>query len=300
MKTLKEILDLAKSIGPKRIAVANALDLEVLLAIKQAREEKVIEGILVGEKGKIIDLLSKAQSNSSDYKIIDEKDGLYASQICCDLINNHEADLLMKGLVGTAPFMKAILDKQRGIGTGKLLSHLAVFEIPNYPRLLLLTDPAINIAPDLMEKAQIIQNAVDFAYRLGISYPKVLCICAVEKINPEKMPKTVDAACLSMMAKRGQIRGAFVDGPFGLDNAVSQKSAQIKKIKSPVAGKADILLAPDIEAGNVVYKTLIEFANAKCAAVVLGTKAPVVLTSRADSFETKFMSVALGVAGCNG
>lgn len=298
MKTLNDILSLAKKIGPKKIAIASAEDFEVLCALEQARKEKIVNGILVGNEEKIIPLLAKAQMDQKNFEIINETDGLKTSLLCCDLVNQKKADLMMKGLVGTTFFMRAILDKERGLSTGRLLTHLAVFEIPNYPKLLMLTDAAINISPNLMEKAQIIQNAVEVAHSLGIQTPLVACIAAVEKINPEKMPATVDAAALSIMAKRGQITGALVDGPFGLDNAISEESAKVKGVKSPIAGKADILLAPDIEAGNVIYKTLIEFAQAKCAAIVLGTKGPVVLTSRADSHDTKFMSIALGVVSC--
>jgi phosphate butyryltransferase len=232
------------------------------------------------------------------FEIDEEVDGFTASLKCCELINKGKADLMMKGLVGTAHFMKAILDKEKGLGTGKLLSHVAVFEISTYPKLLMITDPAINISPGLMEKAQIIQNAVDVSHSLGIEVPLVACIAAIEKVNPDKMPATVDCACLSKMAQRGQIKGAIVDGPFGLDNAISQKSAEAKGINGPVAGKADIILCPNIETGSVIYKTLIEFAQAKCASIVVGTKVPVILTSRADSHETKLMSVALGVASC--
>jgi phosphate butyryltransferase len=296
MRELKEILNLAKSIGPKIIAVAKAEDKEVLLALDHARREKIIQGVLVGSKEKIKELTDNNKINLSEYELVEEKDSFKASLLCAQLINQGKADLMMKGLLDTGIFMKGILDKEKGLAIGKLLTHVAVFEIPDFPRLLLLTDAAINIAPTLMEKAQIIQNAVDLAISLGIEKLKVACIAATEKVNPEKMPATVDAACLSMMAKRGQIKGALVDGPFGLDNAISEESAKIKGVKSPVAGKADILLCPDIETGNVIYKTLVEFAKAKCAAVVLGTKVPVVLTSRADSHETKFMSIALGVA----
>ncbi len=297
MKELKEILSLAKSIGPKRIAVAKAEDEEVFLALDQARREKIVQGILVGSKEKIKELADKNKINLSEYELVEEQDPLKATLLCTQLINQGKADLMMKGLLDTGIFMKGILDKDKGLTIGKLLTHVAVFEIPDFPRLLLLTDAAINIAPTLMEKAQIVQNAVDLTISLRIENPRVACIAAMEKVNPEKMPATVDAACLSMMAKRGQIKGAMVDGPFGLDNAISEESAKIKGVKSPMAGKADILLCPDIEAGNVIYKTLVEFAKAKCAAVVLGTKVPVVLTSRADSHETKFMSIALGVVG---
>lgn len=304
MKSLNDILALAKKIGPKRVAVALAEDEEILLALDQARKEKIIEGILVGTKEKIEKSALNNQIDIQKFEIEEEIDGFAASLKCCELINRGEADLMMKGLVGTAFFMKAILDKERGLSTGpqdpvdKLLSHVAVFEIPPYPKLLMITDAAINIAPSLMEKAQIIQNAVDVSHSLGIETPLVACIAAVEKVNPDKMPATVDCACLSKMGARGQIKGAIVDGPFGFDNAISEKSAKVKGIKSQVAGKADIILCPNIETGNVIYKTLIEFTQAKCAAIVAGTKAPVILTSRADSHETKFMSIALGVASC--
>jgi len=298
MRELKEILKIARSIGPKKIAVAKAEDEEVLLALEQARKEKIIQGILVGSKEQIKKLAEKNKINLYEYELIQEGDGLKASLLCSELIHQGKADLMMKGLVDTGIFMRGILDKEKGLAVGKLLTHVAVFEIPDFPRLLLLTDVAINIAPTLLEKARIIQNAVDLAISIGIENPKVACIAATEKVNPEKMPATVDAACLSIMAKRGQIKGAIVDGPFGLDNAVSEESARIKGVKSPVAGKADILLCPDIETGNVIYKTLIEFAKAKCGAIVSGAKTPIVLTSRADSHETKFMSLALGTAGC--
>jgi phosphate butyryltransferase len=297
VKELKEILSLAKSTESKRIAVAKAEDEEVFLALDQARAEKIVQGTLVGSKVKIKELADKNKINLSDYDIIEEQEPLKATLLCTQLINQGKADLMMKGLLDTGIFMKGILDKDKGLSTGKLLTHVAVFEIPDFPRLLLLTDAAINIAPNLFEKAQIVQNAVDLAISLKIENPKVACITAMERVNPEKMPATVDAACLSMMARRSQIKGAVVDGPFGLDNAISEESARIKGVKSPVAGKADILLCPDIETGNVIYKTLVEFAKARCAAIVLGTKVPVVLTSRADSHETKFMSIALGVIG---
>ncbi len=298
MKSLKDILNRAKEIGPKRAAVASAQDEEVLLALEQARKEGIAEGILVGRREKIEELALKARIDLKQFEVEEESDESEASLKSCELINRGKADLLMKGLVGTAAFMKAILDKEKGLGTGMLVSHVAVFEIPSYPKLLMITDVAINISPGLVEKARIIQNAVDVAHCLGIETPLVACIAALEKVNPDKMPGTVDCACLSRMAQRGQIKAAIVDGPFGLDNAISVKSAEVKRIRSPVAGKADIILCPNIETGNAIYKTLIEFARAKCGAIVTGTKVPVVLTSRADSHQTKLMSIALGVASC--
>jgi phosphate butyryltransferase len=294
MKSLNDILSLAKSIGPKRIVVAQAEDEEVLIALRRAKKENIIEGILVGTKEKIISLCQKNKINLKDFEIINQPNSMGASLLCCELINQGRADVMVKGLVSTGTFMKAILDKEKGLEKGKLLSHVAVFEIPSYPKLLLLTDAAINIAPDFMQKSEIIQNAIEVAHSLGIENPLVACVAAMEKPNTN-MPATVDAAILSLMSKRGQISGGIVDGPFGLDNAISEESARIKGVKSPVAGKADIILAPNIECGNVIYKTLVEFAQAKCAAIVVGTKAPVVLTSRADSDETKLISIALGV-----
>jgi phosphate butyryltransferase len=294
MKSLNDIFDLAKRIGPKRVAVALAEDEDVLVALKRAQREKVVEGILVGSKEKIVSLADKNEIDLKSFQVIDQPDEFEASLFCCELINQGMADVIMKGLVNTGTFMKAILDKDKGLGKGRLLSHVAVFEIPNYPKLLLITDAAINIAPNLAQKAQIIQNAIEVAHSLGIDNPLVACVAAVEKVNP-KMPATIDAEALAIMSKKGEIKGGIVDGPFGLDNAVSEESARIKGVKSPVAGKADIILAPDIECGNVIYKILVEFAQAKCAAIVIGTKAPVVLASRADSDETKLMSIALGV-----
>jgi phosphate butyryltransferase len=298
MKTLDDIVTLAKKVGPKKIAVAQAEDEEVLVALEQARREKIVEVILVGKRDKIENLAERNQIDTSKVKILEEAEGILATRKCCELVNRGEADLVMKGLVGTAHFMKAILDKQNGLCTGGLLSHVAVFEIKGYTKLLMITDPAINIAPSLGEKARILQYAIDVAHSLGIRMPKVACIAPVEKVYPDKMPSTLDGACLSMMARRGQITGAVVDGPLGLDNAISAESARIKGIKSQVSGDVDILLCPDIQTGNAIYKTITSFAKARSAALVVGTKVPVVLTSRADSHETKFISIAFGVANC--
>jgi phosphate butyryltransferase len=298
VKTLDDILTLAEKTGPKKVAVAQAEDHEVLRALKQAHSQGMVEAVLVGRREKIEELASKNDIDLGKFELREETDGFSATLTCCELVNSGEAHFLMKGLVGTAQFMRAILDKAKGLTTGRLLSHVAVFEIPAYPKLLMVTDAAINIAPTLMEKAQIIQNAVGVAHSLGTKLPNVACLAAVEKVYPDKMPATLDCAALSMMAKRGQIRGAVVDGPFGLDNAVSEESARVKGVTSEMAGKVDVLLCPNVEAGNALYKTLTAFANARCAAIVVGTKAPVVLTSRADSHETKFASVALGVVNC--
>ncbi|UCB52074.1 MAG: bifunctional enoyl-CoA hydratase/phosphate acetyltransferase [Candidatus Zixiibacteriota bacterium] len=298
MKTLDDILTLAKKTGPKRVAVAQAEDEEVLLALEQARREGMVEAILIGRQERIEELASRNGIDPCKFKFHQEADGFSATLRCCQLVKSGKAHFLMKGLVGTAQFMRAILDKERGLATGRLLSHVAVFEIPTYSKLLMVTDAAINIAPTLMEKAQIIRNAVDVAHSLGTKLPNVACLAAVEKVYPDKMPATLDCASLSMMARRGQIKGAVVDGPFGLDNAVSEESARVKGVNSDMSGKVDVLLCPNVEAGNAIYKTLTAFANVRCGAIVVGTDAPVVLTSRADSQETKLASVALGVVNC--
>ena len=299
MKTLDDILALAKKTGPKKVAVAQAEDEDVLLVVEQARKQGMVEAILVGRRERIEKLASKNGIDIGEFEIHQEENGFSATLRCCELVKRGEAHFLMKGSVGTAQFMKAILDKEKGLATGRLLSHVAVFEISTYPKLLMVTDAAINIAPTLMQKAQIIQNAVGVAHFLGIELPNVACLAAVEKVYPDKMPATLDCAALSMMAKRGQIKGAVVDGPLGLDNAVSEESARVKGVKSEMAGRADVLLCPNVEAGNAIYKILTAFAKAKCAAIVVGAKAPVVLTSRADSHETKFASIALGVVSCH-
>ena len=294
IKSLDHILDLAKKIGPKKVAVALAEDEEILVALERAKEEKIVEPILVGTKDKIEALAKSNGIDLEDFEIIQQGNGFEASKLCCQFLNSGKADVIMKGLVDSSTFLQAVLDKENGLHKMRMLSHVAVFEIPAYPKLLIVTDAGVNIAPKVDEKAEIIRNAIRVAHSLGIDNPLVACVAAVEKINP-KMPATLDAQELSNMSRRGEIEGGIVDGPFGLDNAVSEISARIKKISSPVAGKADIILAPDIECGNVIYKSLVEFAKARCAAIVVGANKPVVLTSRADSDENKFMSIALGV-----
>jgi phosphate butyryltransferase len=209
------------------------------------------------------------------------------------LVRAGEADMLMKGVLDTSILLKAALNKENGLNAGRLTSHVAVMEVPTYHKLLIVTDAAINIAPDLAGKLDIIANAVQVARAIGLANPKVALLAAVEKVNWDKMPCTADAAIITQMNRRGQLKGCIVDGPLALDNAVSAESAQIKKIVSEVAGDADILVAPDIEAGNILYKCLLDLGQAKGAGIVVGASKPIVLTSRADSAETKLASIAL-------
>lgn len=294
IKSFNDVLKFAKERGPKTISVACAQDSEVLKAVNEAKKMGIVEAILVGDKEKIEEIGKNLDIDLSSYEIIDIKDLSEASLKAVELVSTGKAHLVMKGLVDTSIILKAVLNGEVGLRTGNVLSHIAVFDVPNYDRLFFVTDAAMNIAPDLQTKKQIIENGVKVAHALDIDTPKVGVICAKEKVNP-KMPATVDAEELEKMNKNGDITGCIVGGPFALDNAVSMEAAKHKGIEHPVAGKADILMVPTIEAGNVLYKSMVFFADTKNAGIIVGAKAPVVLTSRADTDETKLHSIALGV-----
>ena len=293
-KSLKDLLELAKQRGPKKISVAMAQDHEVLSAVKHATEMGIADPILVGDKEKIIEISKEINFDLTNIEIIDEKDGTLACRIATELVSSGKAHVLMKGLIDTGVIMKQVLDSEIGLRTGNVISHVAVFDVPTYHKIFLVTDAAMNIAPDLQQKKEILENAVVLAKSLDIDCPKVAVIAAKEKVSP-KMEATVHAKELSDMNKRWEITGCLVDGPLALDNAVSKESAILKGIDSEVAGDADILLTPTIEAGNVLYKALTFLGNAKSAGLIIGTKAPIVLTSRADNEEAKLNSIALAV-----
>ena len=294
MKNFKDIIEAVKSgTARKTVAVAAAEDEEVLKAIVKSRELGLCDAILVGNEKEILRIL-REMGDDSTFRIIDEKNPVESSKIAAELVRNGEAQILMKGLVETKFLLKAVLDKERGLASGKLISHVSAFEVPGFDRMLFITDAAMNTYPGLKEKVGITENAVRFVHRLGIEIPKVAVICAVEVVN-EAMPATIDAAMLSKMNDRGQIKGCLIDGPLALDNAISAEAAMHKGIKSPVAGKADILLMPNIESGNVLYKALTYTTESKSGGLLLGANAPVVVTSRADSFESKVNSIAMAV-----
>ena len=287
--------DLLKKVGTlskKKVAVAVAQDEPVLEAIKAAKERGISDAILVGDESLIRELANKIDMDLSLFEIVNEPNIGKATLEAIKLVSSAKADMVMKGLVDTATFLRAVLNKEVGLRTGKLMSHVSVFEIEGIDRLILLTDAAFNTYPDLKAKIQILNNSVDVAQACGIDMPKVAPVCAVEVVNPD-MPATVDAALLSKMNDRGQIKGCIVDGPLALDNALSEEAAEHKGIKGKVAGKADILLLPNIEAANVMYKTLTYTSKSRNGGLLVGTSAPVILTSRADSFETKVHSIAL-------
>ena len=291
-KNFDDLFSKLKEVSPKKVAVAVAQDKPVLEAIKRATELKIAQAILVGDKEKIQEIAKGIDLDLSNYEIMDVKDPKKATLEAVKLVSGGHADMLMKGLIDTATFLRSVLNKEVGLRTGKQMSHVAVFEIEGWDRLFFLTDVAFNTYPELKEKAAIINNAVSVAHACGIEKPKVGVVCPVEVVNPN-MPSTVDAALLAKMSDRGQFKGCIVDGPFALDNAVSLEAANHKGVKGEVAGQSDILMLPNIETGNVMYKTLTYFAPCKNGCLLVGTSAPVILTSRADTFETKVNSIAL-------
>ncbi|MFB5250043.1 phosphate butyryltransferase [Bacillus cereus] len=293
---LEHLIDQAAGQPKKTVAVAVAEDHEVIEAVAKAIKLQLAQFRLYGNQEKIIGMLQEHGLQTSEHiEVIAAASSAEAAELSVKAVSNGEADVLMKGNIPTANILKAVLNKEWGLRKGSVLSHVAAFEVPNYDRLIFVTDAAMNIAPDVTQKAAIIQNTVEVAQAIGIDLPKVAPIAAVEVVNPA-MQATIDAAMLTQMNRRGQIKNCVVDGPLALDNAVSQIAAEHKGIVSDVAGKADILLVPTIEAGNVLYKSLVYFANAKVGAMIAGAKAPIVLTSRADSAETKVYSLALAVA----
>ncbi len=294
LTTIKGIIDKAKEVTKQTLVVAAAEDNEVLAAVSEAVRLGIVDAILVGDEFQINSIAQKEGFDIKNCKIINEPDKIKAARLSVEMVSKGEANLVMKGLLGTADILKAVLDKEIGLRTGKILSHVAVLEVQGFDRLFLLTDGAMNIAPDLSQKAQIVQNAITVAKAMGNNKPKVAPLAAVELVNPDMQP-TLDAANLSKMADRGQIKDCIIDGPLALDNAVSLEAAEHKGIKSVVAGSADILLVPNIESGNVLYKSMVYFAKAKTAGIIAGAKAPVVLTSRSDTHEAKLYSIALGV-----
>ncbi|MGE7631448.1 phosphate butyryltransferase [Bacillus paramycoides] len=293
---LEHLIDQAAGQPKKTVAVAVAEDHEVIEAVAKAIKLQLAQFRLYGNQEKIMGMLQEHGLQTSEHiEVIAAESSVEAAELSVKAVRNGEADVLMKGNIPTANILKAVLNKEWGLRKGSVLSHVAAFEVPNYNRLIFVTDAAMNIAPDVTQKAAITQNTVEVARAIGIELPKVAPIAAVEVVNPA-MQATIDAAMLTQMNRRGQIKNCIVDGPLALDNAVSQIAAEHKGIVSDVAGKADILLVPTIEAGNVLYKSLVYFADAKVGAMIAGAKAPIVLTSRADSAETKVYSLALAVA----
>jgi phosphate butyryltransferase len=295
LTTFQEIIAKAESLPPVTVAVAAADDQEVLEAVLDAKKHGIAQFQLYGKKKEIERICKEIGLVLMEQEpIIDTPSIQAACSGAVTAVREGKADVVMKGMVQTADFLRAILHKEKGLRSGKVLSHVASFEVPGYNRLIHVTDPALNVAPTLSEKFQIVENMIDLCHALGCDEPKIAALAAVEVVNPN-MQATLDAAALAQMNRRKQLKGAVIDGPFALDNAISVEAATHKRIDSPVAGLADVLLVPDIEAGNILYKSMVYFAKAKIGALVLGALAPIVLTSRADSAEAKLYSIALAV-----
>jgi phosphate butyryltransferase len=294
IRTFSKLLEAAKEKGPKTVAVAAGHQSEIMLAGLDAEFASLAEVILVGDSERIHEIADREGFDISRMEVIHSPEPHEAAWQVMKLVSEGQADIAMKGRVETSVFLRAALSKELGLRTGRLFTHVAVFEIPLFDRLIFISDAGVIVAPDLEQKVQIVQNAIHVAHAVQIEVPRVAVLAATEVVNP-KIPTTLDAANLSKMADRGQIRGGLVDGPLALDNAISPESARIKGIKSEVAGYADILIAPDIEAGNVLAKAITYFAQGKMAGVVVGARCPLILPSRSDTREAKLVSLALGV-----
>jgi phosphate butyryltransferase len=296
LKTFDEIISRLERADIKKIAVAMAEDTEVLEALEEARAVGAAAGILIGDEEKIYKICKSLGIDSGHYIIINAKDERECVDTAVAMVKEGEANVLMKGACGSAVFLKGVLHNEKGLKAAHVLSHLAIFESPHYHKLLFMSDAAMNISPDLNEKIAITQNAVDAAHALGYKKPKVAILSAVEKINPDGMPSTAHAAIIAKMSERNQIKDAIIDGPLAIDNAVSKRANEVKGLFSAVGGDADICIVPNIEAGNIFYKLLTLLGGVKAAGIVLGASAPIVLTSRADTHEAKFLSILTAIA----
>ncbi|MBL8351298.1 MAG: phosphate acetyltransferase [Burkholderiaceae bacterium] len=277
---------------PMPTAVAHPCDASSLSGAVEAARLGIIAPILVGPRARIEATGREAKLDVSGYEIVDAPFSNASAEAAVELVRSGRAEVLMKGSLHTDELMAAVVSRAGGLRTGRRLSHCFIMDVPNHPNALIISDAAINIAPTLEDKIDIVQNAIELAHALGNANPKVAILSAMETVNP-KVPSTIEAAALCKMAERGQITGGLLDGPLALDNAIDPDAARIKKIGGPVAGVADILIVPDLEAGNMLAKSLSFLADADAAGIVLGAKVPIVLTSRADSVITRLASCAV-------
>ena len=299
IRSLSALLEHAKKItaekGPKRISVAKADDPGLLTALEQARSCGMATFVLTGDEDKIKAAAQQANVDLASYQIINVTNEPEMGLAAVKEVSGGKADIYMKGQIHTNHFLRGMLNKEVGLRMGKnTISHCYFHHIEGFDRILFISDAAFNMYPDLAQKADIVKNTVKLAKAFGVQCPKVACLAAVEVVKPD-MPATLDAAALAAMGNRGQIPGCIIDGPFALDNAINEESAKTKGITSPVAGKADILLVPNIEAGNMMAKAIVYFTKNETAGLILGAAAPIILTSRADSPRTKLTSIAAAV-----
>jgi phosphate butyryltransferase len=289
-----QLLAAAKRFGPKRIAIAGSEEHEVLLAAQDATKEGLVKCTLVGSVDKMYRAAEEHGISLYGMSLLDEPDAKKTIRRVVALAHEGEADIVMKGSVSTGSLLSAVLNRETGLRTGNLLSHVGVFEVPGYDRFIFISDGGVNIDPTVDQKLDIILNAVEVAHRLGLAEPRVALLAASELLSPH-IPASIHALALAKMAEQGWVEGALVDGPLALDTAVSPKAAEIAGIPGPVAGHADILIVPDVDTGNVVAKVITFFVRGRMAGVVMGARVPLVISSRADLHEVKLVSMALGV-----
>jgi len=298
-RSLDELIVAARRGGPVRVAVAAGQDPDVIEALKKAEGMGLAEGIFAGDPRKIRALAEGVGWTIPEDRILQETDDDAAARRAIALVREGRAGLLMKGKIKTSALVRAVLDKDAGLRGGRLLSQVVVFQVPGRNRLMLLTDAAINSAPSLEQKAGICRNAIEVAHAIGIETPNVALLCALELVN-EDMPATVDAAALTVMNRRGQLTGAYVEGPIALDVPLSRFAAERKGIESPLVENTDIFVAPDIEAANILYRAILYFAGGESGGIVVGAKVPLILLSRAETPETKIRSIAIGILAARG
>ncbi len=292
---IEQIFDHVKSSRSKmHVVVAAANDKNALESMHDAYTNNIVEGTLVGPKDQINALAKEVSVNIDNFEIIDIKDPIACTQQALELIRDNKAEVLMKGLVQTGDLIHLVLDRKYGLRTDRILSHVGILNSPNSEKVILLTDAGINISPNMARKKDIVLNAVDVAKKIGISLPKVAMLAFVEQVRHSSVHSTSDALMLTELNKAGAISGCVIEGPYAVDNAVSPESVSIKGIKGKVAGKADILVAHDINMANAIYKTLQVWVNIVAAGVVVGCRVPIIVTSRADNKATKLYSLALG------
>ena len=279
----------------KRVAVAAAHDEHTLEAVFRAVNDKLVEPVLIGDKEKITEILKKLKVEFDFNDIISTNSDQEAAEKTVELINDNKADFIMKGKLQTADLLKAVVNKEKGLRTGKVMSHVAILEVPTYHKLISITDGGMMMYPDVEEKKQIIENVVDVFNAMGYECPKVAVLAAVETVNP-KMPETVDADILKKMNQNGEIKNCIVEGPISVDLTLNKESAAIKGFDSPVTGDADILIAPNITTGNIMSKAILELAHGKMAGMIVGAKVPIVLTSRGATSEEKYLSLVLSAS----
>ena len=290
INSFSDMIKIAKQLPPKRVVVAAAADKDVLAAIALATKDKFVQPTLVGDKSAILKISKTLGFNLDDIEIVPEKDRKMCAVKAVELINQGHADILMKGLIETRSLLKAVLNKEHGLKINSRLSHITLMELKRHRKFLLITDDAVNIKPDVTTKITIIKNAIKFCRKLGITTPKIALVSASEEVNL-KITSSIDAALITMMNRRGQIKDCLIDGPLAFDNIISKEACRHKGIITEVGGNADVIVVPELDAGNILLKTMRYFATTKMAGIVMGTQTPIILTSRADHAKQKYLSL---------